>query len=113
MRELEDQRASIVAADGTVTDGPPVTVGGLTVIEVPLREEAHKWAAKWAVRAAVTRKTGNLDSTPRSTRCSVGQPIESRVPRTPDHAPELRCPSGRIDRLSARGASLSGEDPNG
>jgi hypothetical protein len=37
-----------VAADGTVTDGPPVTVGGLTVIEVPSREEAHKWAAKWA-----------------------------------------------------------------
>jgi hypothetical protein len=32
---LEDQRASIVAADGTVTDGPPVTVGGLAVIEVP------------------------------------------------------------------------------
>lgn len=23
-------------------------VGGLTVIEVPSREEAHKWAAKWA-----------------------------------------------------------------
>jgi hypothetical protein len=45
---LEAQRASIVAADGTVTDGPPVTVGGLTVIEVPSREEAHTWAAKWA-----------------------------------------------------------------
>ena len=31
---LEDQRASIVATDGTVTDGPyPEAIGGLTVIE--------------------------------------------------------------------------------
>jgi hypothetical protein len=36
---LEDQRASIVAADGTVTDGAQVRVGGLTVIDVPSREE--------------------------------------------------------------------------
>ena len=45
---LEDQRASIVAPDGTVTEGRQVTVGGLTVIEVASREEAHKWATKWA-----------------------------------------------------------------
>jgi hypothetical protein len=47
---LEDQRASIVATDGTVTGGPyPEAIGGLTVIEVPSREEALKWAAKIAV----------------------------------------------------------------
>ncbi len=47
---LEDQRASIVATDGAVTDGPyPETIGGLTVIEVPSREEALEWAAKIAV----------------------------------------------------------------
>jgi hypothetical protein len=47
---LEDQPASIVAADGTVTDGPhPEAIGGLTVIEVPSREEALEWAAKLAV----------------------------------------------------------------
>ena len=47
---LEDQRASIAATDGTVTDGPyPETIGGLTVIEVPSREEALEWAAKLAV----------------------------------------------------------------
>jgi hypothetical protein len=47
---LEDQRASIVATDGTVTDGPyPEGTGGLTVIEVPSREEALEWAAKIAV----------------------------------------------------------------
>jgi hypothetical protein len=50
---LEPQRASVVATDETVTDGPyPETkevIGGLTVIDVPTREEALKWAAKIAV----------------------------------------------------------------
>jgi hypothetical protein len=47
---LEDQRASIVATDGTVTEGPcPEAIGGLTVIDVPTREEALEWAAKIAV----------------------------------------------------------------
>lgn len=47
---LEDERASIVATDGTVADGPyPEFVGGLTVVEVPSREEALAWAAKIAV----------------------------------------------------------------
>jgi hypothetical protein len=46
----ESQRASIVANDGTVTDGPyPETkevIGGFMIVEVPSREEALKWAAK-------------------------------------------------------------------
>jgi hypothetical protein len=47
---LEHQRASIVATDGTVADGPyPQAIGGLSVIEAPSREEALKWAAKIAV----------------------------------------------------------------
>ena len=41
---LESQRASIVATDGTVTDGPyPETkevLGGFAVVDVPSREEA-------------------------------------------------------------------------
>jgi hypothetical protein len=49
---LESQRASVVATDGTVTDGPyPETkevIGGLMVVDVPSREEALKWAAKTA-----------------------------------------------------------------
>jgi len=46
---LEHQRASIVATDGTVTDGRyPEAVGGLCVIDVPSREEALNWAAKTA-----------------------------------------------------------------
>jgi hypothetical protein len=49
---LESQRASIVATDGTVTDGPfPETkevLGGFAVVDVPTREEALRWAAKIA-----------------------------------------------------------------
>jgi hypothetical protein len=46
---LENQRASIVATDGTVTDGPyPEAIGGFCVVEVPSREEALEWAAKTA-----------------------------------------------------------------
>jgi hypothetical protein len=47
------QRASVVATDGTVTDGPyPETkavIGGFSVIDVPSRAEALAWAAKIAV----------------------------------------------------------------
>jgi len=47
---LENQKASVVATDGTVADGPyPQTIGGLTVIDAPSRDEALKWAAKIAV----------------------------------------------------------------
>lgn len=47
---LEHQKAGIVATDGTVTDGPyPQAVSGLSVVDVPSREEALKWAAKIAV----------------------------------------------------------------
>ena len=47
---LDDRRAHIVAADGTVTGGPhPAAFGGLTVIEVPSRQEALEWAARIAV----------------------------------------------------------------
>ena len=49
---IQRQRAGIVAADGSVTDGPvPETkavVGGFSIIEVPSREEALAWAARFA-----------------------------------------------------------------
>src|SRR5215213_4827312 len=49
---LLSQRASIVATDGTVADGPfPETkavIGGFSIVEVPSREEALDWAAKIA-----------------------------------------------------------------
>ena len=47
---LEDEPASIVGTDGTVTDGPhPGAIGGYALVDVPAREEALEWAAKFAV----------------------------------------------------------------
>jgi hypothetical protein len=50
---IESQKASIVATDGSVSDGPyPETkavIGGFVIVEVPSREEALEWATKFAV----------------------------------------------------------------
>ena len=50
---VANQRARVVATDGTGTDGPyPETkavIGGFSVVDVPSREEALEWAAKIAV----------------------------------------------------------------
>ena len=50
---LQRQQASIVATDGTITDGPyPETkevLGGFSIVDVSSREEALEWAAKIAV----------------------------------------------------------------
>lgn len=49
---LNRQQASIVATNGSVTDGPyPETkevIGGFVVVDVATREEALGWAAKFA-----------------------------------------------------------------
>jgi hypothetical protein len=47
------EELSVVATDGTVTDGPyaesKAYIGGFSVVDVPSREEALEWAAKIAV----------------------------------------------------------------
>ena len=49
---LQSQRASVVATDGTIAEGPyPETkavIGGFSIIEVPTHEEALAWADKFA-----------------------------------------------------------------
>jgi hypothetical protein len=62
---LEDQRSRIVSADGTVTEGPRVAVGGLTVIDVPSREEAQEWAAEWATACRCDQEIWELGYDPR------------------------------------------------
>jgi hypothetical protein len=61
---LESQRASVVATDRTVTDGPyPETkevIGGLAVVDVPSREEALEWAAKFAVACRCAQEVREL-----------------------------------------------------
>jgi hypothetical protein len=61
---LHSQRASIVATDGTITDGPyPETkevIGGFCIVDVPSREEALKWAAKTAVACRCAQEVREL-----------------------------------------------------
>jgi hypothetical protein len=61
---LESQRASVVAADGAVTDGPyPETkevIGGFAVVDVPSREQALEWAAKIAVACRCAQEVREL-----------------------------------------------------
>jgi hypothetical protein len=49
----DHEEASMVAIDGMVTDGPHSEtkqyLGGFAVVDVPSREEALEWAAKFAV----------------------------------------------------------------
>jgi len=47
---LERQKATVVSIDGTVSEGAyPEAIGGFCVVDVPSREEALEWAAKYAV----------------------------------------------------------------
>jgi hypothetical protein len=61
---LESQRASAVATDWTVADGPyPETkevLGGFAVVDVPSRDEALEWAAKIAVACPCAQEVREL-----------------------------------------------------
>jgi hypothetical protein len=62
---LERRQASIVATDGTVTDGPlPEAIGGFTLVEVPSRGEALEWAAKIAVACRCAQEVREIGSDP-------------------------------------------------
>jgi hypothetical protein len=62
---LEDERASIVATDGTVTSGPyPEFIAGLTLIDVPSREEALAWAAKIAAACRCAQEVREIGFDP-------------------------------------------------
>ncbi|MFF0255029.1 YciI family protein [Micromonospora zamorensis] len=77
---LERQRASIVATDGTVTDGPyPETrevIGGFSVVDVATREEALAWAAKMATACRCAQDVRELMPDP-ETDAMIGE-AESR-----------------------------------
>lgn len=64
------QQASIVATNGTVTAGPvPETkavVGGFSIIEVPSREEALKWAARIAAACQCAQEVREIMYDPES-----------------------------------------------
>jgi hypothetical protein len=67
---VERQRASIVATDGAVSDGPyPETkavIGGFSIIEVPSREAALEWAAKIAAACRCAQEVREIMYDPES-----------------------------------------------
>jgi len=62
---LANRMASIVATDGTVTDGPePEAIGGVTIVDVPTRDEALEWAAKIAVACRCAQEVWEIGEDP-------------------------------------------------
>ena len=59
---------SVVAADDTVTDGPEskAYIGGFSVVDVPTREHALRWAAKIAVGCRCNQEVRELVPDPRA-----------------------------------------------
>ena len=81
---LESQRASVVATNGVVTDGPfPETkevIGGFSIVDVSSREEALEWAAKIAAACRCAQERELLPDPPE---------LEQDVPRAQSaHQPE-------------------------
>lgn len=67
---LLSQQARIVAPDGSVSMGPfPETkavLGGFSIIEVPSRDEALKWAAKFAAACRCAQEVREIMFDPES-----------------------------------------------
>ena len=65
-----NQRASIVATDGTVSPGPyPETkavIGGFSILDVPSREDALAWAARIAVACRCAQEVREIMYDPES-----------------------------------------------
>ena len=64
------QQSSIVATDGTISDGPvPETkavIGGFSIIEVASREEALAWAARFAQACRCAQELREIGFDPES-----------------------------------------------
>ena len=62
---LVHQKASVVATDGTVSDGSyPEGIGGFCVVDVASREEALEWAAKTAVACRCAQEVREFGADP-------------------------------------------------
>lgn len=64
----DPRKASVVATDGTITDGPNLEIkdfiGGFTVVDVRTRETALEWAAKIAVACRCDQEVREFLSAP-------------------------------------------------
>ena len=80
---LESQRASIVAPDGMIMDGPfPETkevIGGFCVVDVPSREEALEWAAKTAAACRCTQEVREILPDPQGLEHDVAPAVSAAI----------------------------------
>jgi len=64
------QQSTIVATDAVITSGPvqetKAVIGGLSIIEVSSREEAHAWAAKIAAACRCAQEVREIMFDPES-----------------------------------------------
>ena len=66
---LENQKASIVATDGTVTDGPdPEAIGGLFVVEGALTREGAEMGCQDRHRLPLRARSPGVHARPRTRR---------------------------------------------
>ncbi len=67
---LNVHEVSVVDTDGSVTDGVPPRsterLGGFSIINVPSREEANAWAARFAVACRCAQEVRELMFDPES-----------------------------------------------
>ena len=77
-----DEEVSVVATDGTIADAPSgkSSMGGLTIIDVPSREEALEWAAKIAVACRCAQEVRELLPDPPGLEQDVPQARSAHQP---------------------------------
>ena len=66
--EVITEHASTVGTDGTIADGPfpntKAVIGGFSIVDVPSREDALAWAAKFAVACRCAQEVRELMDDP-------------------------------------------------
>ena len=81
---LESQKASIVAPDGMIMDGPfPETkevIGGFAIVDVTSREEALEWAAKIAATCRCAQEVREILPDPPGLEQGAPQAQSARQP---------------------------------
>ena len=67
---IQHQRSSIVGINGNVADGPvpesKAVIGGFSIIEVPTRESALAWAARFAIACRCAQEVREIMFDPES-----------------------------------------------
>jgi hypothetical protein len=62
---LADQQSSIVSPNGAIADGPsPDAISGITVVDVPTRQDALTWAAKVATACRCAQQVREIRADP-------------------------------------------------